>query len=257
MKKKYWWAIILTLTVLVITGFLIFKKRSYTIHQAKRGDVIEAIYGLGKIKSLKVYEVKMGIMSNITKLYVHEGEKVQKGQLLISFDQDVLLRAPFEGTVSKIAYNEGEVVLPQTSVLRLENLKDRLIEVFLEQEAALRAKSGQKANVIFENLKQKKHIGVVEDLYPREGAFIANIKVEDLPANILPGMTADVVIEVGKKVQALLIPNIAISDGRVVRLRDEKKSVVEVSIGHTDGIWSELLSGDIQENDQLIVKRKK
>lgn len=57
----------------------------------------------------------------------------------------------------------------------------------------------------------------MKSIYPKRGEFIAHIESENIPSNILPGMTADVVIEVGKKKDVILIPVKSITDGRVVR----------------------------------------
>ncbi|MDX5152521.1 MAG: hypothetical protein R3188_08600, partial [Acidiferrobacterales bacterium] len=76
-----------------------------------------------------------------------------------------------------------------------------------------------------------------------------------LADNILPGMTADVAIEVSHKDKALLVPLSAITDGRVRIRRDGKRKTVKLSIGSIDGNWAEVLSGDISVNDEVLVPR--
>ncbi len=149
------------------------------------------------------------------------------------------------------------MALPQISIMRLEDLEDKYIEVSLEQDAALRVRTGQTAKVIFESLKSIELKGKVQSLFPKKGEFIAHIEVKDIPENIMSGMTADIVVEVGKKKDVILIPLKAISEGRVVRMRADKKAVIDVEIGYTDGVWAELVSGDITLDDELVIKGKK
>jgi|TARA_Y100000748_G_C15478724_1_gene481896 multidrug efflux pump subunit AcrA (membrane-fusion protein) len=256
-KKIY--LVITIIGLIIILGLLSFfyQKKNTQYLKVKKGDVQEAIYGLGKVRSRSTFDVKIGIMTNISKLYVKEGEKVKKNQKLISFSGASLFRAPFEGTITNIELKEGEVALPQISIMRLEDLEDKYIEVSLEQDAALRVRTGQTAKVIFESLKSIELKGKVQSLFPKKGEFIAHIEVKDIPENIMSGMTADIVVEVGKKKDVILIPLKAISEGRVVRMRADKKAVIDVEIGYTDGVWAELVSGDITLDDELVIKGKK
>lgn len=256
MKKKYILLIIIIIVALVAVALGLMKKKEVTMLNIKKGDVLEAIYGLGKIKSRQSYEVKIGIMTNVEKVFVKEGDYVQKGDKLISFTGTTLFKAPFAGSVTLVELKEGETALPQLPIIRLENLSDKYVEVSLEQDAALKVKPEQKAQIIFESLQSQTLMGEVKSIYPKKGEFIAHIESEEIPENVLPEMTADVVIEVGKKHDVMLIPVKAISEGRVVRFRDEKKKVIDVEIGKSDGIWAELTKGDIIESDKLIVKGK-
>jgi multidrug efflux pump subunit AcrA (membrane-fusion protein) len=95
----------------------------------------------------------------------------------------------------------------------------------------------------------------VQNIYAKKGEFITHIEVSNLGQNILPGMTADVVIEVGNIKGVLLIPASSISSGYVTRQRGGKKSKVEVKTGHSDGAWVQLIDGDILITDELIIKR--
>lgn len=89
-------------------------------------------------------------------------------------------------------------------------------------------KPGQKASLIFEEMRSNRISGVVKTIYPDEGQFFVKILVTDLPPSILPGITADVAIEVGSKENALLVPTKAILAGQVVRVRQGKRQKVAV-----------------------------
>ncbi|MFG1500965.1 HlyD family efflux transporter periplasmic adaptor subunit [Halobacteriovorax sp. XZX-3] len=255
MKKIYIFIIVIIFVVSAILLRVFYFKNNYELISPKKGDVVEAIYGLGRVDTDKEFNVKIGVLSLVEKLYVKEGQKVKEGDRLVSFDGRVLFKAPFDGTVTLVANKEKEVVLPQVTVLRMQNLNEKFIEVSLEQEAALRVIPNQKTRIIFESQSQRKYEGYVKTIYPREGEFITRIEVKGLEKSILPGMTADVVIEVGKKKGVLLIPVKAISNGKVLRMRDKKREKVEVVTGNNDGMWVEVISGDIKLSDLLFIKR--
>ncbi|AYF43604.1 HlyD family secretion protein [Halobacteriovorax sp. BALOs_7] len=255
MKKVYIALVIIVLIAVAIGARVFYFKKNFELISPKKGDVVEAIYGLGRVESEQEFNVKIGVLSIVEKLYVKEGQSVKKGDRLISFEGRVLFKAPFDGTVTLVANKEREIVLPQFTVLTLKNLNQKYVEVSLEQDAALRVLPKQRARLVFESQSQLKYEGYVKTIYPREGEFITRIEVEGLEKSILPGMTADVVIEVGKKKDVLLIPVKAISDGKVLRMRNKKREKVDVTTGNSDGMWVEVVSGDINLDDLIFIKR--
>ncbi len=256
-SKMKWLLLIGVLSVLLVAVIAFSKRRNVYYLQAKKGDVLEAIYGLGKVETDEVFELKIGVMGNVKSLFVNEGDFVKKGQRMINFENIGAFFAPFSGTITSAEYKDGELVSPQVPVLRLENLDKKYIQVSLEQEAALRVRPGQQAKIVFQSLSGGTILGRVERVYPKNGEFIARINVDTIDSHVLPGMTADVVIEVGSKKDVVLIPIKAISSGQVIRRRNGKKEKIDVVTGHTDGLWSELVEGDILLTDELLVKGKK
>ncbi len=257
MSKKRFILVFAAVVVILIGIGLGWSRRSQQqVLHAKKGDLVEAIYGLGKVRSDETFELKLGVIANISKLYVREGDLVQKGEKMVAVEATGVFKAPFTGTVTSITYQEGEIITPQAPILRLENLERNYIEVSLEQEAALKVRPGQSTQLVFESILGAPIEGKVKNIYPKKGEFIAHIDVEKLNSNILPGMTADVVIQVGNRKGVTLIPVKAISGGQVVRRRDGKKEKIVVEVGRSDGIWAELLKGDLQISDELLVKGK-
>lgn len=253
-KNKWLWASVVTLVVvLAATGYFV-RRNSVDYVNPRYGPIVEAIYGLGKVKTERVYEVKLGVVKTVKRLYVQEGDTVQKGAPLVGFDGGLLFRAPFNGTVTLIAFREEQSVFPQQTVLRLEDLSTRYVEVSLEQEGALRVRPGQPVHVVFESLRGEQLAGKVAAIFSRNDEFLAHIDVPLAP-NVLPGMTADVAIETGRKQNALLVPVSAIVDGRVRIRRDGKRKTVKLKIGNIDGNWAEVVKGDLRTTDQVIVKR--
>lgn len=241
--------------VLAVIVSALLAKNSVEHVNPRYGPIIESIYGLGKVKTDRVYEVKLGITKTLEKLYVHEGDIVRKKSPLVKFEGGLLFRAPFHGTVTNVAFNENQYVFPQQTVVRVEDLGTKYIEVSLEQQGALRVQPGQQVRVVFESIRGEVLQGKVAAIFSRNEEFLAHIEVP-LAGNILPGMTADVAIEVDRKDNALLVPLSAISDGRIKLIRDGKRKTMQLKIGSVDGNWAEVVEGDVKVNDRILVQRQ-
>jgi multidrug efflux pump subunit AcrA (membrane-fusion protein) len=257
MKKKSIISLSLVVVLAAAAGiYFYYQKEQYNIIHLSEGDLTEAVYGLGKVKSNNRFEVIVGVISTVTARYVHEGDFVKKGQPLIRFD-DALFSAPFSGTVTYAKLYTGETAVPHVPVLRLEDLTNRYIELSLEQQSILRVRENQVAKVSFESLRGKVLVGKVASIYSREDEFLVRIEVENLDPQILPGMTADVTIEIGSIKNALLIPLTAIRNGMVTVRRGRGWEKVKVDVGHVDGLFAEIKKGSLQPNDEVRVKKEK
>lgn len=221
----------------------------------KRGDVVETIYGLGTVAADRTFNVKAGVTVAVNRVFVTEGEKVNRGQAIVQLDSSTL-KSPIDGTVTKISYKQGELVAPQVSILTITNLENLFLEVSLEQQSILRIKEGQPVSVSFETLRNEKYSGMVKTVYPRENQFIVRIELPVWPRGVLPGMTADAAIVVGQKQNVLLIPIKSISSGKVTRLRNGKQDKVNVKIGVLNNEWAEVISDSISETDEIVMRKR-
>lgn len=246
-------ALIPTVLLLVAIAYQFWGKRESL--KPKKGDVVESIYGLGTITADQIFHMRSGVTLSIRKIFVKEGDFVKAGQSLAQLDQ-VTMRSPIDGTVTSVAYKDGEVIPAQVPIVTVTNLKQLYLEVSLEEQSVLPIKENQKVYISFESIRDQKIEGWVKAIYPRDNQFIVRIESKNWPAGVLPGMTADVAIIVGRKTDALLIPLRAISAGQVQRLRNGKMEKVQVKLGIIDGEWGEVLSGNISIDDDLLIKRK-
>ncbi len=257
MKKHRKLILLVLLAATSIAALSVYRqKSSYDIAYPKTGEITEAVYGLGTVKSNRRYEVIIGVLSTVQKLYVQEGASVSKDQPLIRFEEGSLFRAPFAGTITYVKVREGETALPHAPTIKLEDLSDRYIELSFEQQAALRIKKGQPAKVSFESLRGKVLSGQISALFSRESEFIGLVSVNGLDSSVLPGMTADVTVEIGRIPDATLIPLKAIQNGMVtVRKKGERWRKVKVEIGHIDGLYAEVLHQALSPEDEVRVPR--
>lgn len=254
-KTKWILAAIVFIGALSVAGYFYFRQTSgLQLVHPRRGPVVEAVYGLGTVIAPQTYQVKTGVVQSIIEIYVKEGDQVQKGAALVKFDDSGVARAPFAGTVTSVPSRVGELIFSSGSALTLVNLQDLVLEVSLEQQSVLRVQPQQKALISFESLRGDRLDSKVQSIYPRETQFIVRIPLSEIPTGILPGMTADVAIEIGRKENVLSVPLRAISSGRVTRRRDGKKQKVDIQVGVVDGEWAEVTSGDISEQDEVLVR---
>lgn len=257
MTRKYLFTIIAIVVLVGLGGvYFSYKKSSFELMNPKQGPIEEAIYGLGTVKSFKIYEHKLGVITNITRLWVKEGDHVKKGQLVMEFSEGFPLRAPFDGTITTLPFHEKENIFPQIPIARIEDLKDLYVEVALEQQGALRVRSGQMARLSFESMRGSSYEGKVESLYPFNGQFLVRIRTEKIPEGILPGMTADVAIQVSRRENALSIPVRAVANGAITVLRQDKKERLNVQVGLSDGEWIELIEPQLSLTEEIVVPRK-
>lgn len=231
------------------------QNKNYSRVKPRTGVITEAIYGLGKVKSNHRFEVKLGVLSTIKKVFVREGDKVIKNQRLVLLDSGVTIVSPIAGTVTLVAADDGETVLPQIPIIRVEDLHDRYLELSLEQDGILRIRKGQTALVSFEALRGEVLSGTVSALFPKEDEFMAHVEINNLREHILPGMTADVSVEVGQ-VHGLLIPIRAVKNGFVSVERDNRIEKVKIEIGLSDNLSVEVKGDSIRPDDDILLPKE-
>jgi multidrug efflux pump subunit AcrA (membrane-fusion protein) len=244
----------------VISFFLLFSFISCQKKQSIKptfGPVVESVYAIGSVKSHDIYNLKVGVLTSVRKFYVKEGDLVKEGDRLLTLDSGVTLKSLISGVVTTIPVNVGETVSAQQTILSVVNLEKVYLEASLEQNGALKMKQGQKVLISFESFRSQTFSGVVQNIIPREGEFVVQVTVSDLPENILPGMNADLSIEINKKDKALLVPVGAISNGSLTLLRNGKKEKVKVEIGISDSEFAEILSPELSADDEILMLTQK
>jgi multidrug efflux pump subunit AcrA (membrane-fusion protein) len=247
--------------LLLSIAFLIwnFRERSKGVlsQPIQRGTVFESVYGIGTVLANRSYQIKLGVVSTIDALFVKEGDTVKKGDRLLEIEK-VVYRAPFNGTITYLPYKVGENIFAQVPVLTLVNLMDRYLVVSLEQQGALHVRPGQKARMSFDTIRQQAYEGVVQSIYPTENGFLARMDVSTLPSAILPGMTADVAIEIQRHDHALVIPVASLMGGNSVWVKRghgiPKK--VDVQVGIIDQAQAEVVAGDLRPGDRVLIKNR-
>ncbi len=129
---------------------------------------------------------------------------------------DTILRAPFDGVVSKFNYNLGEVVSPYTSVAELISDGAFEVEAYIPEVDISRVKLGDKAKITFDAFSDTDvfdaeviRIALSETIkegVPTYKTTLILIGENSKEFMLRPGMTADIDIKTDEKKNVLYVP---------------------------------------------------
>ncbi len=242
---------ICVLCAIVFKAFYGKKETAPLTHFIGKGSILECAYGIGTVHANKNYQLKTGVTGKIKHLFAKAGDFIEKGDKLAELE--TIFTAPFAGTVTSISCHEGEMVFSGSNILELTDLLDRYVVAVLDQNSILQIRKGQIVKLACASLRDQVFEGVVANIYPLNNKFHVRVDVPNLPAQILPGMTVDVVIEIKEHSDALLIPITAIDKDKVMVKRNDQLQPVTVKIGVSDGMMGEVISSDLKEGDELLL----
>ena len=221
-----------------------------------RGKVTEAVYGLATLEADQIFRYRPAVIGQLKRLYVKEGDRVEKGRPLLALSEGPVIRSPITGVVTQLDAKESETCFPNTTLITVVNLDSVELSITLEQASALRVRNGQPVRIRFESVKGTPLTGRVRTLYPKEGQFAIRVSIDpdQLLPNLLPGMTADTAIETGSKENALLAPLKSIHQGVLTIEDDGKKRKIKPGFGLQDAEFIEVIpEGAMKLNESMRV----
>ncbi|WP_371816892.1 efflux RND transporter periplasmic adaptor subunit [Polynucleobacter sp. MWH-Braz-FAM2G] len=125
------------------------------------------------------------------------------------------LKAPFSGRVGIVSINPGQFVNPGDKLLTLQTLDPIFVDFNLPQNNAEQVQVGQEVVVTTDAFKDASFTGKITAVSPKVDTNTRNIQVEARLANpdkkILPGMFANVNINLGDQVKYLTLPQTAVT----------------------------------------------
>lgn len=177
--------------------------------------------------------------------------------------RQVVLRAPFSGTITEVRSQEGDQVSPGTVSFRIDDFSRFLVDVQIPEVDVNRIQIGQPVKVSFDAIMNKEYNGKITEI-SRVGTvtqgsvnFTVTIELIDADELVRPGMTAAVNIVVEQLDDVLLVPNRAVrlrNGERVIYLlRDGAAVAVPITIGATSDSYSQVLRGDVKAGDVVIL----
>jgi HlyD family secretion protein len=194
-----------------------------------------------------------------------EAARARVGQARASLDVarvvvgKTVLRAPFDGVVAELSAEEGEWVtpsppgLPIPPVVELFDPDDTYVSAPLDEVDVGRVKTGATVRVTFDAYPGRTFEGKVTrvadyilDLKEQNRTFEVEVKLadDDFARTLLPGTSADVVVVLARKEDALRVPTYAVLPGGSVLLLAKGRLVpAKVGVGLKGAEWSEVLSG--------------
>jgi len=172
--------------------------------------------------------------------------------------------APFNGTITNLDVEVGDMVAPGTFAMRIDNLSALYVDLQVSEVDINRIQLGQTSVLTFDAVSGQTYNGKVTDI-GRAGTtvggvvnFLVTVQLTDADDKVKPGMTAGAVITVSQLSNVLMVPSRAVrtvSGKRVVYVLDSKKALVPViiEIGSQADTMVEITKGDLKEGDVVVV----
>jgi len=179
--------------------------------------------------------------------------------------EKAVIVAPFDGVVADITITEGKEISTATLATPAISLVDTSeIEMrgFIDEIDIAMVQLGQEANILLDALPDKEVKGRVAFISPtgtvRAGvvSYGTTITLENPGEELRDGMTATAEVIIERRDDVLFIPNRALQgtweNPMVVVLVDEQVEEREITLGLTDGINTEVLSG-LEEGEKVVL----
>jgi len=171
--------------------------------------------------------------------------------------------APFNGVITQANPVAGDMVTPSTVAYRMDDLSRLLIDLEISEVDINSVEVNQPVSITFDAVQGKTYNGKVllvnQAGDDKSGAvnFIVTVELSDADQFVKPGMTAAVTISVKELKDALLVPNRAVrvidSKRMVYVLKDGLPVAVEVRLGATSDVNSEVVGGELKEGDLIVL----
>lgn len=187
-------------------------------------------------------------------------------QILENQIRDATLKSPTQGQITKINKKVGELIqsMLQDAVITLLPAAPFEIEVDIYEEDVVKINIGNPVEISLVPFPDKIFKGKVISIDPAEKIvegvvyYETSIDFEEMPDNLKPGMTADLVIQAALKENVLVIPEDALhekDDKRTVQVFQDgevKDKEIEIGlIGSNDLI--EVIFG-LEEGEEVILE---
>jgi len=186
--------------------------------------------------------------------------KVAAAEATVSLGE---IEAPFGGTVTKAFPRVGDEVTTGSSAFRIDDLSELFVEVEISEVDINQITIGQKADLTFDAILGETFAGKVVEVSSvgndNGGGvdFLVTLQIIDPTVQVRSGMTAAVNIIVSEIKDVLSVPNRAVrlKEGQriVYILKDGEIQELEVEFGSSSDIYSEIVAGDIEEGDLIVL----
>ena len=203
--------------------------------------------------------------------YLDQSDEITAAQATVQALKNTInaryIIAPFDGTITAVNAVTGDLIGESydsddlTAAVEINDLDNLMVEVSISEVDINSVAVGQKATITFDAISDKEYTGYVSSVADAGSGddssmvqFSVWVKVEDADDQVKSGFTAVVSIITSEVEDALLAPYDAVinRDGSyMVVLKDE--TAVPVEIGAITDLYIEILSGDIDKGDTVIL----
>lgn len=178
---------------------------------------------------------------------------------------EAVIKSPIDGRITDIDKKIGEIVSPSDPFISMLSLGLFQVKVNIYEGDIIDVKEGNPVEITLVAMPDNPLRGNVISVDPAEKVINEVVYYEvtvgfvDFKEGIKQGMTADIVIEVGKKENVLMVPRRAIekiNGDRIVKvLKKGKTEDRKIQIGLEGGDYTEVVSG-LAEGEEIIIGKK-
>ncbi len=167
------------------------------------------------------------------------------------------VRAPFDGVLTVINFNNNSYVLPNQALFTVAS-SDTYVSGLVNEEDVGVLKAGMKAELHLYSSAGKNYTATLAAILPSPEAnssrYYVVLTVDGKPDTpFLYGLTGDMLITVGRKENALVVPARAVNVDQVFIVEDGVVEQRPVKIGFKSADFAEIVTG-LREGDQVIVE---
>jgi macrolide-specific efflux system membrane fusion protein len=179
----------------------------------------------------------------------------------IAFWQDIYkpapLVAPLDGHIISTGVVPGEVVVAAQTIFTMSD--HLIVQANVDETDLNNVHLGQTATITFDSFPEAHLTGKVHDIaydsttVNNVTTYVVNIFLDNTPDYVRSGVSCNVFLLVSDRPNVLRIPTDAITpEGKVlvVTAQGQPPVLQDISVGSTDGTWTEVLSG-LQEGDWI------
>jgi HlyD family secretion protein len=194
------------------------------------------------------------------------------------------IRSPVDGIVISRNVDVGQTVAASLQAPTLftiaQDLTEMQVDTSVDEADIGKVRVGQEAEFTVDAYPESPFQGTVHDIYNQPlivqnvVTYDAIIRVKNPDLKLKPGMTANITIKVGHSNDALKLPNAALryspekapgqealpktgksNATRVWILKNGKTVPVSVTLGLSDGSFTEVVAGDLSPGDEVVLEK--
>lgn len=166
------------------------------------------------------------------------------------------MRAPFDGVIAQVFARPGDLIDPNAFIAELISTS-RTVEARISEENFSGIAVGQQASVRFLGYGSQLYGASVAKVLPTADAetqrYLVHLSVDLPPEKLVPGLTGEVSIIIGKRDAKTNIPRRALRSNEVLVVADGKVSRRTVKVGYVGLNQAEVLDG-LRQGDFVIVE---
>ncbi|MDD2361768.1 MAG: efflux RND transporter periplasmic adaptor subunit [Oscillospiraceae bacterium] len=292
--KRY--VMLITFTLVIIAGIIIFGKFQNPfgvevgVYKVKTKLIEQTVTCTGRVEEAESEDVYVKIPCIVDNIYVKEGDKIEKGDLMFSVDVEATkqvisaasgispalvpdeqiekeITAPISGEVRSINISSGEIINTDSPCAVISSSDALQVKVAIQESRLKNIKLGQAATVSGTAFALNEYKGVVSYISPTarqqyvgtttETVVDAIISLTEKDESLKPGLSAKSKILVGSCKDSIVIPYEYVMQDEfnneyVYLYKDEYSVKCIIKTGKELGDGFEIISG-LSPGDLVII----